>query len=68
MYRKIIKSLFYSLCLTGCATGPIKKIVVSDDIKLNHDQVLICGYVQKKQTLRCMTPEEAEIRILLNGK
>lgn len=38
------------------------KLVKSEDVKFDKDQILICPYILKYNTLRCMSPEEFEVR------
>lgn len=48
------------LLLAGCASN--MRVVMSDDFE-PHDQVLICAYIVKHNALRCMSPQEYQIRV-----
>jgi hypothetical protein len=53
------------LLLLSCSTAkprPTLKVTISDDVHLDHDQLLICAYVQEGRLLGCMSKEEFLIR------
>ena len=39
------------------------RVRLSDDLKLDADQVLVCAFVLERQTLVCMSVEEAQVRM-----
>lgn len=53
------------LLFASCAVTPPRGLAVkfSDDIKLDHDQVLVCGFLKTRGALICMTPEEFRVRV-----
>lgn len=62
---KRLALLFLALAGCNCATpatsGP--RLALSDDVKLDHDQVLACVYVQKRAAMVCMTIDEFRTRL-----
>jgi hypothetical protein len=44
-------------------TNQPKTVVWSDDLRFDHDQIVLCPYAQQIQTARCMSPEEYQLRL-----
>jgi hypothetical protein len=64
--------LFGALVAAGCSTvprpphsphPPSTTVYTSDDVRLDHDQILVCAYNAQMRALGCMSPEEARIRM-----
>lgn len=56
------------LLLAGCSCASQRPVMVvpTEDTHLDHDQVVICAYVDAKRALVCMTPEEYQVRVDAN--
>ena len=49
--------------LTNISKAKKISIHFASDIKFDHDQLIICAYLDDKTTLACMTPEEYQVRL-----
>jgi hypothetical protein len=51
----------FALGLNGACARRVK-LAWTDSVILDHDQPLVCGYIQRRDVIICMSPEEAEVR------
>ena len=60
-----MKRLALLFLLAGCATPAPRGIQVkfSDDLKLDHDQMLVCAFLKTRSAMVCMSPEEFQVRV-----
>jgi hypothetical protein len=48
--------------IKGFGPGAAMQVKFSDDLKFDHDQAVVCVFLQARGMMVCMSPEEFKVR------